>query len=264
MPKHVSNSSIIIVGSFYSKPGSWKRGVLLDHIAEDFHLLSTKYKERLLWVIAGDKNEMKVDQILYLNSNFKQYVDQPTRLNPPAMLDLIITDLHRYYQRLVYDNPLDVDLNKSCSLSYHLMVVMTPLNNVNSIKGRLKNKIEFRPLNDVNFDNMKQILEEVEWDSIESEYSLDQQMECFQNLLYKIFDISFPVKSKTIFNETEPFFTEKLIKLKRLKCRKFNKRRMAAEYQSLNNIYKQELSKAKKYYYREKILNLTLGCDISN
>ena len=79
------------------------------------------------------------------------------------------------------------------------MVVMTPLNNVNSIKGRLKKKIEFRPLNDEGFDNMKQILEEVKWDFIESESLLDQQMECFQNLLYKIFDISFPVISKTIF-----------------------------------------------------------------
>ena len=168
------------------------------------------------------------------------------------MLDPIITDLYRYYQRPVCENPLAVDLDKSCSLSDHLMVVMTLLNNVNSIKGRLKNKMEFRSLNDVGFDNMKQILEEVKWDFIESESSLDQQMECFQNLLYKIFDISFPVISKTIFNKTEPFFTEKLIKLKRLKCRKFNKRRMATEYQSLNNIYKHELSKAKKSYYRKK------------
>ena len=90
-------------------------------------------------------------------------------------------------------------------------------------------------MNDEGFGNMKQILEEVKWDFIESESSVDQQMECFQNLLYKIFDISFPVKSKTIFNETEPFFTEKLIKLKRLKCREFNKHRMSAKYQSFNN-----------------------------
>ena len=96
------------------------------------------------------------------------------------------------------------------------------------------------------------LLHTLKWDFIESESLLDQQMECFQNLLYKIFDISFPVISKTIFNKTEPFFTEKLIKLKRLKCRKFNKRRMATEYQSLNNIYKHELSKAKKSYYRKK------------
>ena len=176
MPKHVSNSSIIIVGSFYSKPGSWKRGVLLDHIAEDFHLLSTKYKERLLWVIAGDKNEMKVGQILNLNSNFKQCIDQPTKLDPPAMLNPIITDLHKCYQRPVCENPLDVDLDKSGSLLDHLMVVITPLNNVNSRKVRLKNKIEFRPLNDVGFDNMKQILEEFKWDVIESESSVDQQM----------------------------------------------------------------------------------------
>ena len=228
----------------------------MDHIAEVFHLLSAKYKDGLFWVIAGDKNEMKVDQILNLNSNFKQCVDQPTRLNPPAMLDPIITDLHKYYQRPICENPLEVDLDKSGSPSDHLMVIMTPLNNVNSIKGRQKKKIEFRPLNDEGFGNMKQILEEVKWDFIESESSVDQQMECFQNLLYKIFDISFPVKSKTIFNETEPFFTEKLIKLKRLKCREFNKHRMSAKYQSLNNIYKVELSKAKKSYYRKKIRNL--------
>ena len=49
-PKEVTNSSLIkriIVASFYLKPGSRKKTLLLDHIAEVYHLLSAKYKDHL-------------------------------------------------------------------------------------------------------------------------------------------------------------------------------------------------------------------------
>ena len=99
-PKNVTNASNIqkiIVASIYSKPNSRKKTVLLDHIAQVYSLLSSKYQKGLHWIICGDTNDLKLDSILHLNSKFKQVVRNPTRLNPPKILDPIITTLSGFY-----------------------------------------------------------------------------------------------------------------------------------------------------------------------
>ena len=49
-PKNTNNSSVvkkIVAASFYCKPGSRKKSLLLDHIAETYHSLSAKYNDDL-------------------------------------------------------------------------------------------------------------------------------------------------------------------------------------------------------------------------
>ena len=126
-PKNVSNNSKIqkiVVGSIYSKPDSRKKSLLLDHIAEVYHLLSSKYRKGLHWVLAGDTNDLKLNPILDLNIKLKQCVKSPTRLNPPRIIDPIITTLGDYYQLPQCLPPLDPDPDLDGKPSDHLMVVM--------------------------------------------------------------------------------------------------------------------------------------------
>ena len=100
-PKNVSSTSDvqkIVVASVYSKPDSRKKTVLLDHISEVYNLLCSKYKRGLHWIIAGDTNDLRLDPILMMNPNLKQVVQNFTRMNPPRLLDPIITTLSRFYQ----------------------------------------------------------------------------------------------------------------------------------------------------------------------
>ena len=76
-------------------------------------MLSSKYNDGLYWIIGADKNDLKIEAILALNQNFKQCVKNPTRLTPPAVLDIFITDLHKYYQDPVCESPLNVDHDKT-------------------------------------------------------------------------------------------------------------------------------------------------------
>ena len=55
--------------------------MLLDHKIQ---------KGAFFLILSGDTNE--------LNSGFVQIVSEPTGLNPPAILDLIITNLANLYQ----------------------------------------------------------------------------------------------------------------------------------------------------------------------
>ena len=113
--------------SFYSKPDSRQKMVLLDHLSQTFNQLSAEFGSGLYWIIGGDKNDLNIQQILNLSPAMKQCVQSPTRLNPPQILDVCITDLSSYYQSPVVIDPLQVDIDKTGSDSDHLMVTMAPI-----------------------------------------------------------------------------------------------------------------------------------------
>ena len=207
----------------------------------------------------ADKNELRLDNILALNPSLKQTVDQPTRLNPPQILDVIITNLSKYYNIPTVEPPLDVDDDKVGSASDHQMVVMTPLNNFQNKKGRAKKTIEFRPLTDNGFEAMGSELDTFDWNVIENIESANEKMEFFQTSLYQMFDSCFPRKRRTFFSETQPFFTEKLEKLKRRKTREYTENRKSKKYMDLQGIYRKELKIAKRAYYRKRVQALRLS-----
>ena len=140
-PKQLSPTSIvrkIAVASVYSKPDSRKKTQLLDHIAESYHLLCSNYRNCLFFIIAGDTNDLKLNSILNLSPNFKQLVLSPTRMNPPKMLDPIITTLSKYYQTPLCIPPLDNDPAKDGSPADHLIVYMKPVDSFNNNPARKK------------------------------------------------------------------------------------------------------------------------------
>ena len=257
--KNTTTSSLVkrlVVGSFYSKPGSRKKTELLDHIAETVHYFCSKYPDSVSFCISGDKNDMSIDSILSLRPDFKQCVEDPTRLSPPAILDVIITDLGKFYRKPVCEPALEVDEDKEGTDSDHLMVLMQPLDNFNNKKGSLKKQVQYRPLNDAGYSAMENNLNEYDWSFLYDIQSSDEQMLTFHNQLYEMFNESFPMKSKTFFSQTEPWFTEKLSTLKRKKEREFSKHRKSQKYKDLHKIYKNELSVAKTKYYDLKLRNL--------
>ena len=102
-PKQLSPASIvkkIAVASVYCKPNSVRKTLLLDHIAESYHYLCSKYTNGLFFILAGDSNKLKLEPILSLSPNFKQVVSSPTRMDPPKIPDPIITTLSKYYQKM--------------------------------------------------------------------------------------------------------------------------------------------------------------------
>ena len=77
-PKELSNDSIvnkIVIGAIYVKPGSKKKTAMLDHIAEVYNLLNTKYGKGKFWILAGDTNDLRLGPLLALNKNIKKCCD---------------------------------------------------------------------------------------------------------------------------------------------------------------------------------------------
>ena len=148
-PKNItSDSSIkrIALCSVYSKPNSKKKSLLLDHINQAFNLISTTFGNGLHFIIAGDTNDLKLENILNLTHNMRQLVNNVTRLDPPALLDPIMSTLGSFYQQPVCLPPLDPDPDSNGKPSDHLIVVMRPITTLNNKPARTYREIKVRPL----------------------------------------------------------------------------------------------------------------------
>ena len=258
-PKNVNNSSKIqkiIVGSIYSRPDSRKKTVLLDHIAQVYSVLSAKYKQGVHWIICGDTNDLKLDNILVLNSTLKQVVQNPTRLNPPKILDPIITTLSGLYQVPECLPPLDSDPDKDGRPSDHLMVLMSPICVINNKPARALHKITYRPFSDEGLCKMQEWLSAEDWTELSHEESAHKKAEILQNLLVSKYHEFFPEKVRTVSSDDQPFVNQKLKRMKRKKCREYQKHRRSEKWKILDEKYRAEVNKIKKDFYRNKIRNL--------
>ena len=258
-PKKINRSSKIqkiMVASVYCKPDSRRKSDLLDHIAEVFHLMNSKYARGLHWLICGDTNDLKLDGILHLSPNLKQVVQHPTRLNPPRLLDPIITTLSGFYQVPQCLPPLDNDPDKNGKPSDHLMVEMKPIASVDNESARQKLKITFRPFTPNSFSKMKDWIEIQDWSIILIEESAHKKMELLQNLLFKKYEEFFPLKTKVVTSEDQPFFSQKLKMMRRRKVREYIKNRKSKKWHEMNKEYQVEVKRSKMMYYAQKIKQL--------
>ena len=219
--------------------------------------MCSKYKKGLHWIICGDTNDLKLDPILHLSSTLKQVVQNPTRLDPPRLLDPIITTLADFYQLPKCLPPLDADPDTNGKPSDHLMVVMSPISVVNNKPARTKRTFTYRPINEVRLQQMQLWIEKEDWFEVAQESSAHRKMETLQNSLHNKYHEFFPEVTKTIASDDQPFFTSKLEVLKRKKSREFNKHRKSKRWKVMNQNYESELALAKKGYYHKKIRNLT-------
>ena len=147
-PKNVSQDSKIqkiACCSLYSKPDSRKKSLLLDHISEAYNILNKKYGKGLHFVIAGDTNDLRLESILSLSPNFRQIVQDWTRLNPPAILDPVLTTLSNFYQVPECLDPLDNDPDKNGKPSDHKIVLVKPVNTINNKSSRKVREVKVRP-----------------------------------------------------------------------------------------------------------------------
>ena len=194
-PKNVSNVSKIqkiVVGSIYSKPDSRKKSLLLDHISEVYHLLSSKYRKGLHWILAGDTNDLNLSSILDLNSKLKQCVQQPTRLNPPRMIDPIITTLSDYYQLPQCLPPLDADPDLDGKPSDHLMVVMSPVSVINNRPARITRTVAYRPFSGHKLLRMEGWVDSEDWAGILNEEDANRKMTLLQQMMVSKYHYFFP------------------------------------------------------------------------
>ena len=184
--------------------------------------------------MAGDTNELKLDSILSLSPNLKQVVESPTRLNPPRILDPIITSLSIYYQKPICLPPLDNDPDKDGSPSDHLIVYMKPIDSMNNNPARKKVAVKFRPLTDSGIRLLGQWIQKQTWENLLSAESAHEKAEILQNTLMEQINCFLPEKTVSFTSDDHPWTTSEIKDIARRKKREFFKRRKSPKWRQLN------------------------------
>ena len=252
MPK-IKNSknkikSIALCSLYYSKKFTNKTD-LYDHIATSYNILMSKYGKSLQICIAGDLNRLGLSPIISLSANFEQVVRVPTRLNPDAILDPIITTMRKFYLDPVTKPPIRNDEGNG-QPSDHLIVLFEPISRLVDCQPRVYETIQFRPITDSGILMFGQWLSDQTWDEIYSNQDCNKKAEVFQKLLVAEFQKVFPLKSMKACAEDKPWFSKSLKLLDRKRKREFSKNYKSEKWQQLNSEFKEKCVNEKKNYYQ--------------
>ena len=255
-PKNVTNASKvqkIAVCSIYCKPDSRTKTRLLDHISQAYSIISSKFTTGLHFIIAGDTNDLKLDAILHLNPRMKQMVVGMTRMNPPRMLDPIMTTLGCFYQVPEILPPLGADPGTNGKASDHMIPVMRPVNGIDNQCARSFHQIKVRPIHKSGMQLLRNWFESQSWTNNFATESVDEKAELLLSQVLGAVNKYLPEKVIKVASDDQPWFTQPLKKLDRRRRREYNKNRISEKYRRLSRLYQDKLSKAKKSYKRNMI-----------
>ena len=199
-PKNATSLSkiqYIAVCSLYSKPDSRNKTKLLDHISFAYNVISTKYQNGLHFILAGDTNELKLDSILQLNPRMKQMVQGATRMDPPRLLDPILTTLGPFYQSPRILPPLASDPDKDGRPSDHWIPLMKPINMIENICSRTYTHITVRPINQTGMAGLRDWFEAQDWSKNIQLDSVDEKAELLMTQILGAVDKYLPKKNSS-------------------------------------------------------------------
>ena len=258
-PRQVSSRSqihhIAVASIYYRGPKSTKKEELFDHITETFHFLKAKYGAKIHFLLCGDTNRLSLTPILNLSPDLKQEVKVYTRLNPPAILDPIITTLGKWYQPPVTMPPVEANPGEGVA-SDHLIILMSPLVSELQTQPRVYRKIVTRPLNRAGFERFAKWVESCDWSEIFENKSANEMAEIFQNVLVENYTRCFPTKTTRICSEDKPWISLELKQLCRKMKREFCKNKKSAKWIHLKNTFEEKCKKAKEKYYNNIVHDL--------
>ena len=258
-PKNVTqNSKIqkIACCAIYSKPGSKKKTLLLDHIAEAFNILSTKYGKGLHFILAGDTNDLKLDSILSLSPSLNQIVHSWTRMDPPAILDPVIMTLSHLYQEPVCLDPLENDPDKPGTKSDHRIVVARPINILENKCSRQTRFVTVRPFPQSGMNKFKDWLVDQNWQEVYDAKSAHEKATIFQEMLVSKMAEIFPLKVRKLHSDDQPWMTHKIKLLDRKRKRLYSKERRSENWRKLDTEFKKEVKIAKSQFYKQAVADL--------
>ena len=182
----------IAVASVYYSSSQTRKGMFLDHIVESYNILSSKYGSELGFLMVGDVNKLNLRPILNMSPDLKQVVKVPTRNNPDAILDVIVTNMAALYDDPYTLSPLDKDDDQSGEASDHNIVIMKPLSNSSQPAPKQYKIIKYRPFPDSGLREFGRWIQAQKWTEIYKTPSITEKAKLFENILMKKVESVFP------------------------------------------------------------------------
>ena len=248
-PKKITGSiSVIIVCCFYSPPKSRKNRVLVDHMTVTLQELLRTHPGAGV-IISGDRNSIDISSLLSMDPSLHQTVKQPTR--GQNILDVIITNMARYYDEPAIIPPIDPDRPGHGVPSDHFGVFAAP--NISQSRAAIRNKTrkQIRPLPESLIQVFEARLAAQDYHSLRH-LPVDDMVDSFTHIIDTLMTGTFPERTIVVSSEDQPWFNEKLRQIKRRRLREYNKHGQSCKYLELR-VQFDELLKLERAKYLEKI-----------
>ena len=235
----------MVVCSFYSPPDKGKNARLADYMVSTLHYLVTLYPDCAIF-IRGDKNTMDLTPILNCGLKLRQIVDKPTRGG--KIIDVLITNLQSLYATPTIAPPIRADNPRTGQSSDHSVPVCTPHTDRFQRPSRNYKTVKFRPLPDSGIRSFGDWIVHENWEAIEKENTVLDQVRIFENLIINNLNKSCPLKECKLSTNDKPFITIELKKIARKKSREYQKRGKTEKYKKLKQMFDSKYKKeATKY-----------------
>ena len=169
---------------------------------------------------------MNLKPITDLSPNLKQEVTVPTRLNPPRILDPIITTLGKWYQTPVTKPPINPNTNNGKPWD-HLVVLMLPIVSTLQIPPRQYTVTVTRPLTQSGMAQFAEWVENCNWSEILQCEDTSMMAKTFQNMVLQNYERCFKTKTLKTCAEDKPWFSVELKHLDRTMKREFFKHKQS-------------------------------------
>ena len=242
-----------VASVYYTK--KTKARDFIDHICEAYNILMSKYGQGLQFIISGDMNRLNINPILALSPNLVQVVGIPTRKNPDAILDKIITTLSKFYLPPTSLPPLDNDVEGNGKPSDHLIIVMRPISETENVKPKQKT-ITYRPLPESGMLMFKQWLQTEPWLELYQAENAHQKAQLLQTGMMEKLDEYLPLKTIKIRHGESPWISSELKSLDRKRKREYRKNKKSNKWKRRNCQFLTKYKKAKQDYSTNMVNDL--------
>ena len=183
----------------------------------------------------------------------------PTRRNPDAILEKIITNLQLYFHPPETLEPLNNDEGNLGKPSDHLTVIMRPLSNENPMNPKMYRTISYRPFPDSAVREMGQWIQSESWKDIFKLENANSKAEKLEEMLMDKVNLFFPVKTIRINENDKPWINPQLIQLDRKRKKEYNRHQKSDKWREMNSNFQEKSTEMKESYYKNMVQDLKIS-----
>ena len=237
--------------SFYAPPRSRNNNKLAEFLVSTIGRLRTEHPGCRV-ILAGDRNDLKINLISTLDPTLKQVVKGFTNKLKTKVLDVVYTDCHDLLQEATILPPMQVDIDKTGKDSDHAGVQLLPRTNLVPEGSKLRETIEVQPFPESGVMNFGFTLLAADWSSLEDDISATEIVDRFVAINDDMVDSEFPKKQIQVGPGDLPYFTEELRLLKRRRQRAYSLHgKRSEQYSRLKNKFDEKLAREGKKYVQK-------------
>ena len=246
------NSKPVLLGVFYRPPTTG----FLNQVEEVLAEFVPRYEH---FICLGDWNadwsldRWDVNQLKFMfdSLNLEVVPSAPTchvvnaRVNSHTTLDLIVTsNIDRVANHGQFSVPF-ISIHDVIFASYSLRA------------PKFKPKfLEIRDFKNLNVENLVRVANELQWETVEQQATMEQKVDCFNDLLLGLYDSLAPVRNIRVTRPSSPWMSDAIINLRKIRDLKLRAWKRSGSdfdrscYTSARNKLKQEIRNAKQRYLR--------------